>query len=301
MPGEEGRLIRRGGEFVEEGGEEESEEEKGEAYSALRGGPAGIDEEDGADDEAQDSARGGGFGAAKEPVGGAGKQQDGECGAEDDGKENGGLEAGDAVEQGLVDVEVDEKEGHACAGDDAAEADSRACEQPDGGASFDRSVAGGQPVLQDGHGEAKGEHDGKCDPIGGAALGSMGMAEEVGEGAEHEPDEEVEHGDFMTGEDGGKEAASRENTDACGEKERKEGEKIPAEVGEGMGEGGGEGAVDVEKDEEGAAAEAGQKAGEANEKSPEKLEQELHGGGGQTAPPPGRSWMMVSRHMLVAR
>ena len=103
----------------------------------MRGWPAGVDEENGADDEAQDSARGGGFGAAKEPVGGAGKQQDGEGGAEDDGEENGGLEAGDTVEQGLVDVEVDEEEGDACAGDDAAEADSGAGEHPNGGAGFE--------------------------------------------------------------------------------------------------------------------------------------------------------------------
>ncbi len=214
----------------------------------------------------------------EQPVGGLGEGQDGRPRPEDDRKQNADVQAGDAVQQRLVDAEIDEDEGDAGARHDTAEPDARSGEQPDFPASAQRHAARQELVLQRGQREAEQERAGERQPAAEAAAGAVGMAEEIGQRAEHESHEQVERGGFVPRKDLGEHAAADEDAQARRQEKRAEPEQVAAEIPERMRQGGGQRPVEAEQDQQGAAAQSRQQACQPDEKTVERLETPGHGG-----------------------
>ena len=210
-------------------------------------------------------------------MGRPGEEQNGGAGAEYHGPENARIKPGDAVEQGLVDAEVDQQEGDAGAGHDAAEPDAGAGHQPDAPVTGQRLAARHQPVLHRGQPDAEHEKSRKRQPAGGMSASTPGLAEQIGQGAQHETHEQEQGRRFVPRERGGQRAAADEHADARREEEQAKPPDVAPEIRERMRQGRRQGAIDAEQHQQRAAAQARQKAGQSDQKPMEQLADKAHG------------------------
>lgn len=149
---------------------------------------AGDDGRSGADNDAQDEVVHEGVELLEQPGDEFGEQQDADQQSQRQGDDHAEVKLLDAAGHGLVEAEVDQEIGGAHAGNDDAQANHRAAEQPVEEGRFEGGVLDGlHPAHQE---EGADGHHGQQDPMPGLAALFPGGVEQRREGASDEADEQ---------------------------------------------------------------------------------------------------------------